>query len=117
MRRWRCSEINSVFVIPTNVEGSLGFARDDSEVMKNENSLKPFWIGLGCMAIGVLLIYWAFHSGSKAVDETPTDEDDGAICAQVITSAKNPDTGEVVDYATPCDVPEGWEVVRQEVGE
>ena len=30
------------------------------------------------------------------------------ICIQVITPARNPQTGEVRDFPTPCDVPEGW---------
>lgn len=34
------------------------------------------------------------------------------ICVQVITKAKNPQTGEVRDFPTPCDVPNGWEVVK-----
>ncbi|MBX4191820.1 MAG: hypothetical protein KW804_03405, partial [Candidatus Doudnabacteria bacterium] len=29
-------------------------------------------------------------------------------CIQVIQTAKNPKTGEVRDFPTPCDVPEGW---------
>ncbi|MBN2361884.1 MAG: hypothetical protein JXR83_20705 [Deltaproteobacteria bacterium] len=29
-------------------------------------------------------------------------------CIQVITPAMNPDTGECVEFPTPCDVPEGW---------
>ena len=29
-------------------------------------------------------------------------------CIQVITPARNPETGEVKDFPTPCDVPEGW---------
>jgi len=29
-------------------------------------------------------------------------------CAQVITHAYNPETNEEQDFATPCDVPEGW---------
>ena len=33
------------------------------------------------------------------------------MCAQVITPAKNPQTGEIRDFPTPCDVPEGWEIV------
>lgn len=32
------------------------------------------------------------------------------ICIQVVTSAVNKETGEVKDFPTPCDVPEGWEV-------
>lgn len=31
------------------------------------------------------------------------------ICIQVITTAKNPQTGEIKEFPTPCDVPEGWE--------
>lgn len=77
-----------------------------------EHSLRPLWIGLACMLLGVGLIYWAFHSGGKVVDEAPTDTDDDAVCIQVITTAKNLKTGEVVEFPTPCDVPEGWEVVQ-----
>ena len=29
-------------------------------------------------------------------------------CIQVITPARNPQTGETRDFPTPCDVPEGW---------
>lgn len=47
--------------------------------------------------------WWPFaNSGQR---------DDGQICIQVITRAKNPKTGEIKDFPTPCDVPEGWEVV------
>jgi hypothetical protein len=45
---------------------------------------------------------------SESVIETPTDE----ICIQVITPARNPLTGEVKNFSTPCAVPAGWEVVR-----
>lgn len=30
------------------------------------------------------------------------------ICAQVITPAKDPKTGECKEFPTPCDVPQGW---------
>ncbi|MEK7458830.1 MAG: hypothetical protein AAB663_00295 [Patescibacteria group bacterium] len=80
--------------------------------MKNEHPLAPLWKGILCMALGVLIIYWVFHSGGKTSDVTPqsSDGDETEICAQIITPATNPDTGEVVDFPTPCDVPEGWEV-------
>ena len=39
------------------------------------------------------------------------DTDDGPICAQVITPAQNPETGECREFPTPCDVPEGWVIV------
>ena len=32
-------------------------------------------------------------------------------CPQVVTPAINPATGECVEYPTPCDVPQGWDVV------
>lgn len=35
----------------------------------------------------------------------------GQMCAQVITYAENPETGEVIAFPTPCSVPEGWETV------
>jgi hypothetical protein len=31
------------------------------------------------------------------------------ICIQVVTRAKNIQTGDAKDFPTPCDVPEGWE--------
>lgn len=70
------------------------------------------------MALGVLLIYWVFHSGKKTSDMRPEtlEEEETEMCVQVITPAKNPDTGEVVDFPTPCDVPEGWEVVEKSSG-
>lgn len=34
------------------------------------------------------------------------------VCIQVITSAKDPQTGECRSFPTPCDVPEGWEKVQ-----
>jgi len=34
------------------------------------------------------------------------------VCAQVITPAKNIKTGEIKDYPTPCEVPDGWEAVN-----
>ena len=30
-------------------------------------------------------------------------------CIQVIQSARNPVTGEIREFPTPCDVPEGWQ--------
>lgn len=37
--------------------------------------------------------------------------DNEKICAQVITTAVNPATGEKKDFPTPCDVPKGWGVL------
>ncbi len=37
---------------------------------------------------------------------------DDSLCAQVITPARDLNTGECVEYPTPCDVPDGWDVVE-----
>lgn len=39
------------------------------------------------------------------------------FCIQVITPARNPETGETRDFPTPCDVPEGWETLSPRVRE
>ncbi|MFQ5950777.1 MAG: hypothetical protein ACE5KH_01670 [Candidatus Geothermarchaeales archaeon] len=33
-------------------------------------------------------------------------------CIQVIAWARNPGTGEIVFFPTPCDVPLGWEILE-----
>lgn len=40
---------------------------------------------------------------------TPTPTNSAIVCIQVITPARNPQTAEIKDFPTPCDVPEGWE--------
>ncbi len=47
------------------------------------------------------------------VDEAQPIVDSGEeVCAQVITPAKDPATGECMEFPTPCDVPEGWITVE-----
>lgn len=48
-------------------------------------------------------------SANPASSRMPA-RDSGTACIQVITAAQNPATGEVRDFPTPCDVPQGWEV-------
>ena len=46
-------------------------------------------------------------------DDRPPNEWDikeGRLCAQVITYAKQSSAGECTPYASPCDVPKGWQV-------
>jgi hypothetical protein len=57
--------------------------------------------------------------GLAATQEAPVSQEqpmDGAratadieFCAQVITFAEDPETGECIAFPTPCDVPDGWE--------
>lgn len=44
-------------------------------------------------------------------DSAPAAERD--ICAQVITHAVDPDSGACSSFATPCDVPLGWELIER----
>ena len=37
------------------------------------------------------------------------------LCIQVVTEARNPKTGEVKTFGTPCDVPKGWEEIPPEI--
>jgi len=48
----------------------------------------------------------------NVTNESAADDDsDELICADVITPAQNPETGECREFPTPCDVPEGWVTV------
>ncbi|MGC9031348.1 MAG: DUF5666 domain-containing protein [Minisyncoccia bacterium] len=49
----------------------------------------------------------------KAQETTTSDQlNKNVICIQVITPARNLQTGECREFPTPCDVPEGWERVK-----
>lgn len=63
-----------------------------------------------CKEFGVL-----FNSAnlSSLLSDAPPDE--GAVCIQVITPARNIETGEIKEFPTPCDVPSGWEIVQNQV--
>lgn len=37
----------------------------------------------------------------------------GSMCVQVIVEAKNPITGEIREFPTPCDVPLGWQGIAK----
>ena len=44
--------------------------------------------------------------------ETQAKITEPAVCIQVITPARNTLTGEIKEFPTPCDVPQGWEIIR-----
>jgi hypothetical protein len=46
---------------------------------------------------------------------TPPAEEEMTMCAQVITPAINPETKAIREFPTPCDVPEGWEVIQNDI--
>lgn len=78
--------------------------------------LKVIIIGVGLVVLA-LVVYYRFQSGkSPSSSPSPTiskppRSDEGRFCIQVITPAKNPQTGECREFPTPCDVPEGWDKV------
>jgi len=40
------------------------------------------------------------------------NKNDAEVCAQVLTDARNPETGDIETFETPCDVPDGWDVLE-----
>ena len=77
--------------------------------------VKNLLIGALVVAVGVLvyLNYWPMKTATP--EATMPTKDETAVCAQVITSARDPKTGTIKEYPTPCDVPEGWEVIQNDV--
>lgn len=52
--------------------------------------------------------------GTKVfIDPVPTSTvpPQDKVCIQVLTQARNMKTAELKTFPTPCDVPDGWEVV------
>ena len=47
--------------------------------------------------------YWGTKRSQRQAEQ--------GVCIQVITPAKNTQTGEIKEFPTPCDVPEGWEII------
>ncbi|RJQ14748.1 hypothetical protein C4553_00280, partial [Candidatus Parcubacteria bacterium] len=47
----------------------------------------------------------------------PGSDKEPVFCIQVITPARNPATGEVREFPTPCDVPPGWIPVGETPGQ
>ena len=40
---------------------------------------------------------------------------DATVCAQVITPARDTKTGDIREFPTPCDVPDGWEIIQNDI--
>ena len=49
-----------------------------------------------------------------SIPEFTQEKQEEEFCIQVVTPARNPSTKEIVEFPTPCDVPEGWEPVVPE---
>lgn len=64
------------------------------------------------------LAYLQWKPDSTAPQTTKTEavtKDDSVVCAQVLTSARDPKTGAITEFPTPCDVPKDWEVIQNDV--
>ncbi len=55
------------------------------------------------------------ESAVPTIPEQQTSPKEEVMCAQVITPARNPQTGDIKEFPTPCDVPEGWVVIENDV--
>ena len=81
--------------------------------------MKKFWyIVLALIIIIGGIVFFAQESAPNGEGDivffTQESAPNGEVCIQVITTAQNISTGEVRNFPTPCDVPEGWAVVSPE---
>ncbi len=51
-------------------------------------------------------------SNNKSTQAPEPTENGERLCVQIITPAKDPVTGRTEEFPTPCDVPEGWEIIN-----
>lgn len=66
------------------------------------------------MLLGAALMWWSLSDVARKAREAESDvrgDEGGEVCVQVVTAAKDSVTGDMRDFPTPCDVPEGWEIV------
>jgi hypothetical protein len=70
--------------------------------MKNTKILYLFLVLSLCVAFTL-----------KAQEATTQSQENNQVCVQVITPAKNLQTGECKEFSTPCDVPQGWQRVEK----
>lgn len=59
----------------------------------------------------------AFSVLFNSADLSPLFEAEDRMCIQVITPARNTETGEIREFPTPCNVPTGWEVIENDIPE
>ena len=57
--------------------------------------------------LAVVLLVGLFYAERARKEQSKSVKND-IICIQVVTKARNPKTGEIREFSTPCDVPVGW---------
>ena len=72
-------------------------------------------MGVAVAVAGYFFVLPLFTQNQEPEVPANEDADDMSVCIQVVTPARNPDTGQIKEFPTPCDVPEGWEVIINDV--
>ena len=70
----------------------------------------PWWAWVSVLIVAAFAV--SYYAWVRSLEE-PVEN--GYTCIQVITTARNKQTGEIRDFPTPCDVPAGWEKVEPDV--
>ena len=68
---------------------------------------------IGALLVAVSGLAYINYFPQKAA-EVPIQENEEQ-CAQVVTPARNPETGDIREFPTPCDVPDSWELIQNDV--
>lgn len=76
---------------------------------------KAIIFGAVAAAAVMLAVLVLLNEAKKTEPSTDISQDQNQACIQVITPARYLVTGEVRDFPTPCDVPEGWIPIKAEV--
>ncbi len=93
---------------------------------KKQNIFSWVIFAVLCVAIGWFghqymgdIVKWIGAGVSRPAAETASlkKADEGEFCAQVITPARNPETGDIREFPTTCSVPEGWELIENDIPE
>jgi hypothetical protein len=74
---------------------------------------------LGIALIGVLILRAQTEKPIEGIQApaSTTPQTTERACIQVITPAVNPATGEIREFPTPCDVPDTWERIQNDIPE
>ncbi len=104
-----------LFVVLTFIAGCGALEGDDSEdstgeLSKSEAAEKVEVDELDydpCEAYGW---YDDGECDTFCPEPDPSCDDDSPQCSQVIAFGVHPDTGECHEFATACDIPDGWEI-------
>lgn len=68
---------------------------------------------IGLIVLGT--VAYISYTFLNLLPDAEVDSKDEKVCIQVVTSARNPQTGEEKTFGTPCEVPAGWKVVLGDV--